>query len=141
MIDNLLSYHSTNSSYPLKQSAMSFPIISKGNSFTQDLPPTNSEANTPSPSLPLPSYLAYLLIFTPIYPHLIIFSLHCSDLTICAIFTIHRYSSIETAHLLQDLRAIGQLITQGDITFQTRQSEMANTSPRHMPVLGNVHPH
>ena len=23
----------------------------------------------------------------------------------------------------------------------TRQSEMANTSPRHMPVLGNVHPH
>ena len=22
----------------------------------------------------------------------------------------------------------------------TRQSEMANTSPRHMPVLGNVHP-
>ena len=23
---------------------------------------------------------------------------------------------------------------------QTRQSEMANTSPRHMPVLGNVHP-
>ena len=25
-------------------------------------------------------------------------------------------------------------------TCQTRQSEMANTSPRHMPVLGNVHP-
>ena len=24
--------------------------------------------------------------------------------------------------------------------FETRQSEMANTSPRHMPVLGNVHP-
>ena len=23
---------------------------------------------------------------------------------------------------------------------ETRQSEMANTSPRHMPVLGNVHP-
>ena len=23
---------------------------------------------------------------------------------------------------------------------KTRQSEMANTSPRHMPVLGNVHP-
>ena len=22
----------------------------------------------------------------------------------------------------------------------TRQSEMANTSPRHMPVIGNVHP-
>ena len=22
----------------------------------------------------------------------------------------------------------------------TRQSEMANTSPRHMPVLGNIHP-
>ena len=26
------------------------------------------------------------------------------------------------------------------ITIITRQSEMANTSPRHMPVLGNVHP-
>ena len=25
-------------------------------------------------------------------------------------------------------------------TYTTRQSEMANTSPRHMPVLGNVHP-
>ena len=25
-------------------------------------------------------------------------------------------------------------------THITRQSEMANTSPRHMPVLGNVHP-
>ena len=25
-------------------------------------------------------------------------------------------------------------------TCKTRQSEMANTSPRHMPVLGNVHP-
>ena len=25
-------------------------------------------------------------------------------------------------------------------TRTTRQSEMANTSPRHMPVLGNVHP-
>ena len=25
------------------------------------------------------------------------------------------------------------------ITYLTRQSEMANTSPRHMPVLGNVH--
>ena len=25
-------------------------------------------------------------------------------------------------------------------TAITRQSEMANTSPRHMPVLGNVHP-
>ena len=25
-------------------------------------------------------------------------------------------------------------------TYITRQSEMANTSPRHMPVLGNVHP-
>ena len=24
-------------------------------------------------------------------------------------------------------------------TITTRQSEMANTSPRHMPVLGNVH--
>ena len=24
--------------------------------------------------------------------------------------------------------------------FKTRQSEMTNTSPRHMPVLGNVHP-
>ena len=23
---------------------------------------------------------------------------------------------------------------------KTRQSDMANTSPRHMPVLGNVHP-
>ena len=27
-----------------------------------------------------------------------------------------------------------------DITLKTRQSEMANTSPRHMPVLGNIHP-
>ena len=27
-----------------------------------------------------------------------------------------------------------------NIKFTTRQSEMANTSPRHMPVLGNVHP-
>ena len=28
-----------------------------------------------------------------------------------------------------------------DLSTQiTRQSEMANTSPRHMPVLGNVHP-
>ena len=26
------------------------------------------------------------------------------------------------------------------LTYGTRQSEMANTSPRHMPVLGNVHP-
>ena len=26
------------------------------------------------------------------------------------------------------------------ISSQTRQSDMANTSPRHMPVLGNVHP-
>ena len=26
------------------------------------------------------------------------------------------------------------------ITIPTRQSEMANTSPRHMPVLGNAHP-
>ena len=26
------------------------------------------------------------------------------------------------------------------IIIATRQSEMANTSPRHMPVLGNVHP-
>ena len=25
-------------------------------------------------------------------------------------------------------------------TEKTRQSEMANTSPRHMPVIGNVHP-
>ena len=25
-------------------------------------------------------------------------------------------------------------------TSSTRQLEMANTSPRHMPVLGNVHP-
>ena len=25
------------------------------------------------------------------------------------------------------------------IAIQTRQSEMANTSPRHMPVIGNVH--
>ena len=24
--------------------------------------------------------------------------------------------------------------------IKTRQSEIANTSPRHMPVLGNVHP-
>ena len=26
------------------------------------------------------------------------------------------------------------------ITYLTRQSEMANTSPRHMPVIANVHP-
>ena len=26
------------------------------------------------------------------------------------------------------------------VAVPTRQSEMANTSPRHMPVLGNVHP-
>ena len=26
------------------------------------------------------------------------------------------------------------------LAIETRQSEMANTSPRHMPVLGNVHP-
>ena len=26
------------------------------------------------------------------------------------------------------------------LTYATRQSEMANTSPRHIPVLGNVHP-
>ena len=26
------------------------------------------------------------------------------------------------------------------VTDSTTQSEMANTSPRHMPVLGNVHP-
>ena len=26
------------------------------------------------------------------------------------------------------------------VEYATRQSEMANTSPRHMPVLGNVHP-
>ena len=28
----------------------------------------------------------------------------------------------------------------GLLHYITRQSEMANTSPRHMPVLGNVHP-
>ena len=28
----------------------------------------------------------------------------------------------------------------GAIHGETRQLEMANTSPRHMPVLGNVHP-
>ena len=28
----------------------------------------------------------------------------------------------------------------GCVTNITRQSEMANTSPRHMPVLGNVNP-
>ena len=32
------------------------------------------------------------------------------------------------------------LIKQKNITDITRQSEMANTSPRHMTVLGNVHP-
>ena len=31
-------------------------------------------------------------------------------------------------------------VTYTYITCTTRQSEMANTSPRHMPVLGNVHP-
>ena len=30
--------------------------------------------------------------------------------------------------------------THSIIQYKTRQSEMANTSPRHMPVLGNVHP-
>ena len=25
-------------------------------------------------------------------------------------------------------------------TYTTKQSEMTNTSPRHMPVFGNVHP-
>ena len=28
----------------------------------------------------------------------------------------------------------------GVMAKRTRQSEMANTSPRHMPVLGNIHP-
>ena len=28
----------------------------------------------------------------------------------------------------------------GSLHYITRQSEMANTSPRHMPVLGNIHP-
>ena len=42
------------------------------------------------------------------YPYLVIFALNCPDVTICAIFTLDRYSSIETPPLC-NFRAIGQL--------------------------------
>ena len=46
-------------------------IYFQGNSVTQDLPPTGSEANTPCPLYPLPTYLAnrksYLVSDCPIY--------------------------------------------------------------------------
>ena len=41
-----------------------------------------------------------------------------------------------TKNQISDIRPQTPLINQ----ISTRQSEMANTSPRHMPVLGNVHP-
>ena len=42
-------------------------------------------------------------------PYLVIFALSCPDLTICAIFTLYMYSSIETAPLCQILEQSGQL--------------------------------
>ena len=36
--------------------------------------------------------------------------------------------------------SIKQACKTWEIQIVTRQSEMANTSPRHMPVLDNVHP-
>ena len=41
-------------------------------------------------------------------------------------------NSIRTFHTI--------LTKKQTIINSTRQSEMANTSPRHMPVLGNFHP-
>ena len=41
----------------------------------------------------------YLAVFRHNYPYLSIFALNCPDFTICAIFTLYMYSSIETAPL------------------------------------------
>ena len=40
----------------------------------------------------------------------------------------------------KEFSMVGIEVVYQDIN-KTRQSDMANTSPRHMPVLGNVHPH
>ena len=67
--------------------------------------------------------LQYLALFTYIYPHLALFSLiwlylnqyNCPNLTIYAIFTLHRYYSSETAPLCKILK---QSDNHGDITFK-----------------------
>ena len=41
----------------------------------------------------------YLAVFRLNYPYLGIFALNCPDFTICALFTLYMYSSIETAPL------------------------------------------
>ena len=48
--------------------------------------------------------------------------------------------TIAKTFLLPQFLYLMQATILGDETLKTRQSEMANTSPRHMPVLGNVHP-
>ena len=44
---------------------------------------------------------------------------------------------LQPGHILTKMALLSLNIMK---TVSTRQSEMANTSPRHMPVLGNVHP-
>ena len=56
------------------------------------------------PYLALLTYIYhYLPIFGLNYPYLGIFPLNCPDFTICAIFTLYMYSSIETAPLCKIL--------------------------------------
>ena len=52
----------------------------------------------------------YLPSFSLIYPYLVIFTLNCHNLTIYAIFTIHRYSSSATAPLYKVFKAVRQII-------------------------------
>ena len=45
----------------------------------------------------------YVAVFRLTYPYLGIFSLNCPDFTMCIIFTLYTYSSIETAPLCKIL--------------------------------------
>ena len=52
------------------------------------------------PYLALFTYIyLYVAVFRLNYPYLVIFALSCTDITICAIFTLYMHSSIETALL------------------------------------------
>ena len=66
----------------------------------------------------------------------------CNTLTLPSNFCLYYTICIQN-----DVYAMNQWFDAHDryciyclITWITRQSEMATTSPRHMPVLGNVHP-
>ena len=50
-----------------------------------------------------------MAVFMLNYPYLGVFALNCPDFTICAILTLYMHSSIETAHPVQNFRAIGPL--------------------------------